>query len=281
VKRKIKTEKKSHGIANQSPPTIFEQLMDLKSELHATCGLKPVPFWKRPDKTPEWTKNICAKFKNTIFKSVLKLKPKRNKVNCQHYGRSIGCLDRFRTFLTKDIPRELKKDGLNKISKKRWAKIKARLGLKQMRQYCLKALNLPANDKTSDKKLCMLLLGQQLAHHEKIKQTALLHVASQDAKTTALFWKGVSEGYTLFLNVEGEFSGDDRRFEVFADLIGMQYEVEKMRRMIPEKSRNDLRAELKKSPDFQDRGQKWFNDVCDEIKLSMKGAGRSYKFALP
>ena len=51
-----------------------------------------------------------------------------------------------------------------------------------------------------------------------------------------------------------------------------------MQRTLPAKTRKDLRLELKKSPTFRDGGQGWFNDVCDEIKLSMKGAGAPHKF---
>jgi hypothetical protein len=57
----------------------------------------------------------------------------------------------------------------------------------------------------------------------------------------------------------------------------MQNEIEKMRRKLPAMSRNDLRMELKKSPDFEDRGQAWFNNVCDDIELSMKGPGPAHK----
>jgi hypothetical protein len=81
----------------------------------------------------------------------------------------------------------------------------------------------------------------------------------------------------MFLDEEGKFSGDDRRANVYLALISMQNEIEKMRRKLPAMSRTDLRTELKNSPDFEDRGQAWFNDVCDEINLSIKGPGPAHK----
>ena len=230
---------------------------------------------------PDWTKAICVKIRNTILKSVLKLKPKDNKVNWRNYGRSIGCLERYKAFLTNDIPRLWTEKGLDKITDEQWEKSLPLLGLEKMRRYYLKILNRPAADETPLEELVNEALERQLEHHEKIKAIAFFHLASQDAKTNNLFLKGFGEGYTIFLNEVGEFSGDDRRAAVYMELMSCQQEIEKMRRILPAKSRNVLRAELKKSPDYQDRGQKWFNDVCDEIKLSMKGVGRAHKFGVP
>lgn len=85
----------------------------------------------------------------------------------------------------------------------------------------------------------------------------------------------------MFVDTDGEFTGDDRRTEIYGDLLMAQYEVEKMRRKLPAKSRVDLRMEMQKLTNFKDRGQGWFNDVCREIKLSMKGPGRPHKFSRP
>jgi len=259
-------------------PTIFARMMDLQCELRDAAGMQPLPGWEKPGNTPVWVKIICIRYRQTILKSVMKLKPGR-RVNWRNYGRCIGLMERYKTFIGKDVPNILKKEGLLKLSKEKQAKLKAASGEKEMRQYYLKLLNRRPTDRTSLAKLVEMALSRQLENLERHRQVAFYHLTQQDAKTTAIFWKGVSEGYSIFINEEGEFSGDDRRTGIYSELLSSQYEVEKMRRVLPAKSRVDLRAELKKSPTFQDRGQCWFNDVCDEIKLSMRGSGRPHSFS--
>lgn len=258
-------------------PTIFARMMDLHCELRNAVGLEPLPGWKPTNSTPEWARNICIRYRQTILKSILKLKPKR-RVNWRNYGRCIGLMERCKVFYKHDVPKILKKDGLDRLSKKQQAKFDAVSGEEEMREYCLKVMKRPLSDKTSLEELLTLAAQPKLEEIDKHRQVALYQVANQDAKTGKMFYKGINEGFSIFLNEDGEFSGDDRRADVYGELLAFQYEVEKMRRTLPAKTRKDLRNELKKSPDFQDQGQEWFNDVCDEIKLSMKGAGAPHKF---
>ena len=125
--QKAKDENKNLGVAIGPQPTVFEQMMDLQCDLRAEAGLKPLPHWKKSRETPEWTKNICRKFRNTILKSVLKLRP-NGQVNWRNYGRCIGLMERYKTSLAKDVPAMFKADGLDKVSKKKWAKIEPLLG---------------------------------------------------------------------------------------------------------------------------------------------------------
>lgn len=275
-----KREKSKKRASTKAPLTIFERALDLQGEILETCKVKSPPDLKLSVESPAWRKNIFLKLRGTILKSFLKLKPRRNEMNWRNYGRIIGCLDRYKAFWVQDVPRILKEAGLDKITDGQWKQIWPELGVEKARQRCLKFLNRPADDPISDEKLFELALARQLEHHEKLKQIAYAQLATRDAKTNSLFQKGVYEGYTTFLNVDGQFSGDDRRFVVYCELLVVQDEIEKMRRSVIPKTRNDLRAELKKSPLHKDNGQKWFNDVCDEIGLSMKiGGGRPYKFA--
>ena len=267
-------------MVNRSQPTFFELTMNLQCDLRAEAGLEPLPHWKQTRETPQWTKNICRNLRNTIFKSVLKLRPK-GKVNWRNYGRCIGIMERFKTFVAKDVPRILKEDGFDKVSKKKWDKIQPLLGEEEARQYYLKILERPANDNTLLSELVAITLERQIVNLEKHKQTAFYHLVNQDAKTTAIFWKGMSEGYTVFLNEEGQFSGDDRRADIHLELLAWQYDIEKMRKSVLPKSRNYLFGELKKLPEFKNKTQDWFNDVCKDIKLKGWNRGRSWQFSQP
>jgi hypothetical protein len=280
MKSKAKIKNKDMRIAKKSPPTAFELAMNLQCDMRAEAGLKPLPYWKQTLKTPQWTKNICRNFRNTIFKSVLKLKPNR-KVNWRYYGRLIGIMERYKTFLATDVPRILKEEGLNKISDKKWGEIQPLLGEEEARQYYLKILGRPADDNTPSSELVEIILGKQLAYLEKNKVTAFYHLSSQDAKTTAIFLKGISEGYAAFLNEEGQFSGDDRRADIYLELLAWQYDIEKMSKSVLPKTSNHLIEELKKNPEFKNKTHDWFRDVFKDIKLSVGRRGRPRKFSCP
>ena len=261
-----------------SGPTIFERLMDLKSSFREALGVEPMPFWKRSEKEPEWVRNISIRLKKTIFKSIMKLRP-NGQVNWRNYGRCIGLLERYKTFQEHDVPRMLGKNELDEISEDERSRLQAQLGDEQARQYYLKILGRPGDDKATLDEVVELVGKRETERLNKIRETAFFFVAQQSAKDTKLFLRGVSEGYSMFLNEEGGFSGDDRRANVYLELLSAEHEIEKMRRKLPAISRADLRMELKKSPDFEDRGPAWFNDVCDEINLSMKGPGPAHKLA--
>src|SRR5277367_2971582 len=124
MKRKVKIEKSNLGLSPQR--TGFDLVINLQCDLLAEAGLPLPPGLRKTRETPQWTKNICQKLKATILKPVLKLKPKR-KFSWRNYGRCIGIIERYKTFLAKDVPRILKKEGLDKIGKKEWAKIQTLL----------------------------------------------------------------------------------------------------------------------------------------------------------
>lgn len=278
MKRKAKNKNTKLGTAKHSQPTVFEIMMNLQCDLRAEAGLTPLPHWTKTRETPTWTKNICRKLSNTILKSVLKLRPKR-KVNWRHYGRCVGIAERYKTFLAIDVPQILKKEGLHKISKKQWQRIQPMLGEEEARQYYLKVLERPKNDQTPLPELVEFAHEKQIAYLEKIKEIAFFHLASQSAKTAHVFLKGMSEGYTAFLNEDGQFSGDDRRADIHLELIAWQYDIEKMRRSLPQKNNKHLVTELKKLPEFKNKTPDWFNDVFKSIKLSIGRRGRPVEFS--
>src|ERR1035441_7111511 len=119
---------------------------------------------------------------------------------------------------------------------------------------------------------------------------AFYHLAHQSAKTGKLFLKGMEEGYTAFLNEDGEFTGDDRRgglhielrggqADIHMELLAWQHDIEKMRRMIPAKNNQHLVSELKTNSEFKNKSQDWFKEVFKDIKLSIGPRGRPRKFS--
>lgn len=280
MKRKAKHLVEELKADTHSPPTAFELVMNLQCELRAQMNLDPLPHWKQTRPTPEWAKNICCKLRCTILKSVLKLRPKPNgEINWRNYGRCIGIMERYKAFLNHDIQQVLEKEGLNNISPEKWEKIQPLLGEKTGRDYYLKVLKRPADDPTPLVELVELIRQRQFEHLEAIKRVAFYHLANQSAKVGNIFVKGMSEGYTAFLNEDGEFAGDDRRAGIHLELFGWQHDIEKMRRMIPPKNNQHLVSELKKLSEFRNKPQDWFKEVFKDIKLSIGPRGRPRKFS--
>ena len=125
------------------------------------------------------------------------------------------------------------------------------------------------------------LLERQLEVCEKVKQTAFHFVSQEGPRNSARFFKGLEEGYRLFLDAEGKYSGDRGRTAIYLELIICQLEIEKMRRRLPARSRNDFYDYIQDTTELPAKRYKWFNDICDEIGLSAKGVGRPFKFAQP
>lgn len=259
---------------NRKPPTAFELMMNYRVDMHAEMGIEPPPFWEKTHATPNWTKKIYQNFSKTILKPLRKLKPMRNQLNWRYYGRIIGILDRFKTFWLYDVAAILKADGLDNFSDADWARIQPQLGEEIAREHYLKALKLPTESIISYECLVEMMLHKQFLAMDKMKQNAFHVVSLQDAKTTKLFLQGMAEGYTAVLNVDGEFSADDRRASIHFELLAWQYDIEKMRRAVPQKYNKHLVAELKKLPEYKNKADSWFNEVFKDIKLSIGKKGR-------
>ena len=280
MKRKAKNQNEQLAVVKHSPPSVFEVVMNLQCDLRAEMNLDPLPHWRQTRPTPDWAKNICGKLRRTILKSVLKLRPKSpTEINWRNYGRCVGIIERYKTFLNVDVPRILESEGFNDISPEKWEKIQPLLGEGTARDYYLKVLKRPPDDSAPLEELAELAIQKQLENLEALKQMAFYHLAHQSAKTGKLFLKGIEEGYTAFLNEDGEFTGDDRRADIHMELLAWQHDIEKMRRMIPAKNNQHLVSELKKNSEFKNKSQDWFKEVFKDIKLSIGPRGRPRKFS--
>ena len=258
--------------------TIFEQAIDIQVELAKSVDLPGDLLPVKPKRElPKWVLKIHERFRKTILKPVLKLRP-NGTMNWRNYGRMIGIIERKKAFLLHDIPRILKEEGFDSISDERWERIRAMLGEEKLRQCLIKVLRRPVADEEPLEKLADEVLERQLKHDEELKSIAFYHVAQQDAKTTALFYKGLAEGYTCFLDKNGFFSGDRGRTSIYFDLLSCQLEIEKYRRTMPVKSRRDLQRWVINEARIRiTNDDDWFDHLCDEICLSMKGVGRKPK----
>jgi hypothetical protein len=268
---------KSDGLGQ---PTVFEHSVAVAAALYKEAGV-PIPETLPKPKfaLPDWCGNIVKQLGKTILKPVLKLRP-NGKVDWRNFGRLVGIAERYKAFILHDMPRILEQE-LGDITEEQWKRVEPLFGINEARVHLVKLLNRPVADTETVEDLVDEALMLQLEVFDKMRQNALFLVASQDAKTMALFYKGFAEGFNCFLDEEGNFCGDRGRTNIHLILLACMMEVEKLRRIAPPTTRPRYYDELTPVYRLSPRAYDWFNDVCDDIKFPLNHLGRKRQSPSP
>jgi hypothetical protein len=258
--------------------TFFEQVTDIQVALAKEAGMVIDPrLEKNKREVPKWCGGIVDRLKKTILKPILKLRP-NGVMNWRNYGRMMGIVERYKTFILHDVERDFIEAGLDKLTEEKWEKIWAAFGKDKLRKRLIEILERPVADDEPLEKLVDEVLERQFYAIEKMREDACRHIAQQDAKVSALFFKGMAEGYTCFLDEAGKFVGDRGRTRLYFDFLAYRLEIERFRQSPPEKSRRDLQQWVIAQTGIKiTNDDEWFDHFCDEISLSMKGVGRALK----
>ena len=261
-------------------PSIFDQLIIISDALYKETGIPmPETLPKPKFALPAWGGNIVKQLSKTILKPVLKLRP-QGKVDWRNFGKTIGIVERYKAFIHHDAARILEAE-LGDITEEQWNRIEAQLGLEDVRTNVIKTLNRTVADNEAFEDLVGEAFERQFEVFDKMRQNAFFHVASQDAKTAALFFKGMAEGYECFLDEQANFCGDRGRANIHCVLLGCMMEVEKLRRTAPPTTRAQYYDELAPVYRLSPRAYDWFNDVCDDIKFPLNHLGRKRQSPSP
>jgi hypothetical protein len=159
--------------------------------------------------------------------------------------------------------------------------IESRLGLDKIRARLIQFLNRPVTDDEPLEKLCDEARAKVFENLDRHKEIAFRHVAQQRPKIASLFFKGVAEGYELFVDERADFCGDRGRTDVYLNLLSCFIEVEKLRRTLPPTTRSEYYDRLTKVFKLPPKAYDWFNDVCDDIKFPLNDLGRKRRAAAP
>jgi hypothetical protein len=283
-KRKRKT-RKAIGTPKKAPgcavtPTIIEQLEPILYALNEEMGGKSASGVPKPKlELPIWCRNITKRLCKTVLQPVIKLRPS-GQVDWRNYGRAIGVLERAIAFYKHDVPRIIK-DEFSDLTAEDWKRIEPSLGLHKLRAKLVKTLNRPVADHEPLEKLADEALDRMLAGFQPHRETALHHLAGQSPKVAALFYKGMSEGYRLFLDESGKLCGDRGRANIHLNLLACMLDVEKIRRTFPPTTRSQYYDQLTAVFKLPPKAYDWFNDICDDIKLPLNNLGRKRRCGSP
>ena len=267
-----KSEPPSPRIEVRGRPTALEFMSSFHAEAAKVTGadlainpeLSLTPL-------PKWGVKTLERLRKTVMRPVLKLKPTLNS-NCQDYGKILGILERQIAFLQVDIWEILQAEGLDKITDDEWEKIQPAA---QTRAHIIWLLKRPVSDEEKTNDLANEVYVRKIENLEEMRKNGFAFMAHRGAKDRAKFLKGLGQGYNAFMDVSGKLCGDRGRTEIYSKLLSSQFEIEKMRRMLPPRNDDDLYDHLApwfKFP-FSDRDQSkaWLRDVCDDISLCMTG----------
>jgi hypothetical protein len=232
-------------------------LLALVTGLHQACGLPMIASVEHAQipELPVWGRNICEQLKLTILRRLLELKPHDGLVEWRNFGRILGVALRELGFIEHDLRREPNLLGLNDVAKKM-------RGQNEVLADILSGKNADAlfdHFGTSLESSLRVGLGQAPAEQQD-------------------FLLGLAEGQTLLLDTQGQFAGDRGRTKIYFELLTRWMEIEEMRQAKPPKTRRDLYQLV--APAMGDNKLErlvWFNDVCDDLGLTMKEPGRPQK----
>jgi hypothetical protein len=279
MKRKRKRTKIVPEATTESPgPTVFEQVAIINSGLAREVGLVPIgETAERQPTMPQWCLNIIRRLGKTVLKPIIKLRP-NGEINWRNYGKLVGIVERYKAFVTQDVPRILAEE-FGDLTDEQWKKLEPLLGLDKLRAHLIKVLERQVADDEPLEKLIDEVWGRQSERLDKMKQTAFVHLAQQSPKIGSLFFKGMAEGYESFIDERANFCGDRGRTDIYMSLISYMSDVERIRRTQPQKTRPKFYDDLRKVHRFPADAYEWFNDVCDDIKFPIKSVGAPPKSA--
>jgi hypothetical protein len=261
-------------------PTVFAHGVVVANALCKETGV-PIPeTWPKPKfALPDWCGNIVKQLGKTILKPVLRLRP-NGKVDWRNFGRLVGIAERYKAFIIHDVPRILEQE-FGDMTEEQWQRIEPLFGMDEARVHLVKLLDRPMADTEALEDLIDEACERQFEALDTMRQNALFLVASQDAKTMALFYKGLAEGFHCFLDEQANFCGDRGRTNIHLILLACMMEVEKLRRIAPPTTRPRYYEELTPVYRLSPRAYDWFNDVCDDIKFPLNHLGRKRQSPSP
>ena len=159
---------------------------------------QPLPPVRFADDLPEWGHNIADELTKTVFKGIINFAPKSKKYHARNCGQMIGFVIRAGLFYRKEVPAELERDGLLKLTPERRQKLEKASGWELMLPHASKLAGRPVTTKAQLAKFLMRRLHQFILRTVKggwivikyaMHQSGLINLSnirSRVAETSAL-----------------------------------------------------------------------------------------------
>jgi hypothetical protein len=248
--------------------------------IHRAANLPPIPT-RYVHTYPLWAHNIADELTKTVFKGVVSMAPKNNQANEENAskcGQMLGLLIRMGYFYLREIPAQLERDGLNKLTAEQNQKLEKMSGLELMIPEVSELAGRPITSKEEvlnfQRRRAVRFAFQQIRNHWR----TVKFIMNRPLGEISAFLSGIPKGFKAFLNDKGEFAKKGKRTEIFLLLLMWWPEIEEMRRSQPAKTRLDLLNWLEKQEGRQlVTDPKIFFAICDDIDLDMTTPGHPCK----
>jgi hypothetical protein len=240
---------------------------------------------------PEWCHKIADRLAVTIFKRVVGLNPK-GKFDARNYGRMVGMFLRAITHFCKEVPAQLKRNGLINLEPEKEKKVEAMIDIPAMLSFASKMFNRPISNEAELGEAGAAELENKVEQQIGILLAAGLYLANRPVAEQHAFLCGIPEGFTLFLDNDGDLAGQKPRTELYLLLLMHWPEIAEMQMAEPPKTCKfllnwlekqegtdfvDDDGRLKREPKKLVEDQKVFNGLCCEIGLVMGPPGHPHK----
>jgi hypothetical protein len=245
----------------------------LVAAVHRGLG-KDSPEAKFSQALPIWCHNIADIFVKTILKNLVNLDLK-GQFDPRKLGRLFGMLLRVGVFVGKEVEPILKREGFFDLSKTQQKKLKEFAGIEHLFPVASQKFKRPI--KNENQLISQSAKYAEIQGEDLVKKagTIFKHLWNQPVEVQHNFLCGIPEGFSMFLDNEGQFTGDRGRTNLYMELLARWNEIAAMQKSDPPKSRRDLHQWLMNEAKIPiSNNEDWFDHLCDEIGLVMKSVGR-------
>ncbi|HUZ07746.1 MAG TPA: hypothetical protein VMV89_09695 [Candidatus Paceibacterota bacterium] len=244
--------------------------------LHHATNIPPFPTRYAKD-FPQWAHKIGDELTKTIFKGIVRMAPKDsqpNETNANKVGQMYGLMIRMVIYFWKEVPAQIERDGLNKLTPEQNQRLEKVIGLELLVPEASELAGRPVTNQEEIKKFIRRRILKFLFQQVRLGLRMINFILHRQAGEVFQFLSGMPKGFKGFLNTDGKFAGKGKRTEIFLLLLMFWPEIEEMRQSQPPKTRKFLLEWLEKIEGKQlVVDPKVFYELCDDIDLDLAPPG--------
>jgi len=237
---------------------------------------KPVPPASLSQGMPEWCHKIADKLVLTIFKGYVGLAPQGN-IDAGNYGRMVGFFLRAITHFCREVPAELKREGLSDLEPEKEKELESMIDIPALVAFASTKLQRPISNGDELIKAGGEELGRRVVGQAEFLLTFGRYLLNRPVAEQHEFLRGIPDGFILFLNNDGRFTGQRQRTDLYLWLLIYWPEISEMQKGEPPKTCKFLLDWLEKRVEEKLVGDaKQFYGLCGEIGLVMGPPGHPH-----
>jgi hypothetical protein len=267
---------KTNGPEHQLFGRIAPICETLRGAIYGAAG-KPFEPFAISREMPKWCHNIADRLALTIGKGLVGLAP-QSKFDARNYGRMVGLFLRGFIHFSKEVPAQLKQEGLMDLNPENEKKVEAMVDMPAIVAFASEKFGQTITNEDELAKAGTAELEKKVKAQGEVLFSVVRYLLDRPVAEQHEFLCGIPEGFILMLDNDGGFSGQRARTELYFLLLMFWPEISEMQKAEPPKTCKFLldwleKQEAKKLVD----DPKVFYGLCGEIGLVMAPPGHPHK----